>query len=148
MGSRRHDSPASTCVDAHREAREFGRAECRGLKLARAAGARVIGAARGKQMLGVARELGAEAVFDYFEPSTAPVGQAAFEVIPVIGQTFPLERAAKAHAALEARDVFGKTLLVVGEKVEINPGAPGDQGAAGAEKSGFSGTLRPGAHEN
>lgn len=31
---------------------------------------------------------------------------------PVIGQTFPLERAADAHRAMEARDVVGKTLLL------------------------------------
>jgi NADPH2:quinone reductase len=31
----------------------------------------------------------------------------------VIGQTFPLERAAEAHAAIEGRDVIGKTLLVI-----------------------------------
>jgi NADPH2:quinone reductase len=32
---------------------------------------------------------------------------------PAIGQTFPLERAADAHRAIEARDVIGKTLLVI-----------------------------------
>jgi NADPH:quinone reductase len=32
---------------------------------------------------------------------------------PVIGQRFPLERAADAHAAIEARATVGKTLLVV-----------------------------------
>jgi NADPH2:quinone reductase len=32
---------------------------------------------------------------------------------PVIGQTFPLERAADAHAAIEERATVGKTLLVV-----------------------------------
>jgi NADPH2:quinone reductase len=31
----------------------------------------------------------------------------------VIGQTFPLERAADAHAAIEARDALGKTLLLI-----------------------------------
>lgn len=31
---------------------------------------------------------------------------------PVIGQLFPLERAADAHRAMEARDVIGKTLLL------------------------------------
>jgi NADPH:quinone reductase-like Zn-dependent oxidoreductase len=30
---------------------------------------------------------------------------------PVIGQVFPLERAADAHAALAARSTIGKTLL-------------------------------------
>jgi NADPH:quinone reductase len=33
---------------------------------------------------------------------------------PVIGQRFPLERAADAHAAIESRTTIGKTLLVVG----------------------------------
>ena len=37
---------------------------------------------------------------------------AAGRIAPVIGQTFPLERAADAHAAIEARTVFGKTLLL------------------------------------
>jgi NADPH2:quinone reductase len=33
---------------------------------------------------------------------------------PVIGQTYPLHRAAAAHAALEARTAIGKTLLTMG----------------------------------
>ncbi|HEY3952865.1 MAG TPA: zinc-binding dehydrogenase [Streptosporangiaceae bacterium] len=33
---------------------------------------------------------------------------------PVIGQRFPLDRAADAHAAIEARTTIGKTLLIVG----------------------------------
>lgn len=33
---------------------------------------------------------------------------------PVIGQTFPLERAADAHASIEARESIGKTLLLTG----------------------------------
>lgn len=37
----------------------------------------------------------------------------ASAVRPVIGQTFPLERAAEAHAAIESRDVVGKTLLTL-----------------------------------
>lgn len=37
---------------------------------------------------------------------------AAGRIRPVIGQTFPLERAADAHAAIEARRVVGKTLLL------------------------------------
>ena len=32
---------------------------------------------------------------------------------PVIGQTFPLERAADAHAAMERRATIGKTLLTI-----------------------------------
>ena len=31
----------------------------------------------------------------------------------MIGQTFPLARAADAHAAIEARTTIGKTLLIV-----------------------------------
>ncbi|WP_164001732.1 zinc-binding dehydrogenase [Pyxidicoccus caerfyrddinensis] len=164
------------------------------VQLARAAGARVIGAARGGRKLDMARELGAERVFDYSQPGWAErvreatggsgpdlvldgaggaIGRAAFEITarggrfsahgapsggftpiapqeaeqrgvtvrgiqhvqfspeeakrlatraldavaagllrPIIGQTFPLERAADAHAALEARGVVGKALLV------------------------------------
>ena len=40
---------------------------------------------------------------------------AAGRIKPVIGQTFPLERAADAHAALESRNVVGKTLLLTGK---------------------------------
>ncbi|MFB9838212.1 zinc-binding dehydrogenase, partial [Actinoallomurus acaciae] len=38
---------------------------------------------------------------------------AAGRLRPVIGQRFPLERAADAHAAIEARATVGKTLLEV-----------------------------------
>jgi NADPH:quinone reductase len=38
---------------------------------------------------------------------------AAGHLWPVIGQTFPLEAAADAHAAVEARTVVGRTLLLV-----------------------------------
>jgi NADPH2:quinone reductase len=38
---------------------------------------------------------------------------AAGRIKPIIGQTFPLEMAADAHAAIEARTVVGKTLLIV-----------------------------------
>ncbi|WP_328816361.1 zinc-binding dehydrogenase [Nonomuraea cypriaca] len=37
---------------------------------------------------------------------------AAGRIRPVIGQTLPLERATDAHAAIAARDVIGKTLLL------------------------------------
>lgn len=44
--------------------------------------------------------------------SAAALAQAAEgRLKPVIGQIFPLERAADAHAAVEGRDVIGKTLL-------------------------------------
>ncbi|MCP3138631.1 zinc-binding dehydrogenase [Pyxidicoccus xibeiensis] len=163
------------------------------VQVARAAGARVIGAARGKAKLGLVREQGAEVVVDYSEPgwvervrevtggkgpdlvldgAGGEVGRAAFEVTarggrfsahgapsggftrtspeeaerrgvtvrgieqvrfgpaeakrmaeraiaeaaagrlrPIIGQSFPLEQAAAAHAALEGRHTVGKTLL-------------------------------------
>jgi NADPH2:quinone reductase len=42
---------------------------------------------------------------------------AAGTVMPVIGQTFPLDRAAEAHRAIEARTVFGTTLLLPREPV-------------------------------
>jgi NADPH2:quinone reductase len=38
---------------------------------------------------------------------------AAGRLRPVIGQRFPLERAAEAHAAIESRATLGKTLLIV-----------------------------------
>lgn len=37
---------------------------------------------------------------------------AASRIKPVTGQTFALARAAEAHAAIESRAVFGKTLLL------------------------------------
>ncbi|WP_380281976.1 zinc-binding dehydrogenase [Kitasatospora purpeofusca] len=165
------------------------------VQLARAAGARVIGAAGGARKLDAVRELGAEAAVDYREPGWTEevraltggagadvvfdgvggdIGRAAFgatarggrfsvhgaasgaatsvdpadarradvEVIgidqlfgfgphlarwareitaeaaagrvrPLIGQTFPLSRAADAHAAVENRTALGKTLLLV-----------------------------------
>jgi NADPH2:quinone reductase len=41
-------------------------------------------------------------------------------VKPVIGQIFTLDEAAKAHEAIERRDVFGKTLLVPGGNAETS----------------------------
>ena len=162
------------------------------LQLARAAGGRVIGAARGQAKLDLIRRAGAEAAVDYSEPgwtglvreltagrgagvvldgAGGPLGRAAFEVTapggrfsahgmsgggfaaitpqeagrrgitvhgiehydpatfraqaaaalaeaaagrlePVIGQTFPLGRAADAHTAIEARATVAKTLLL------------------------------------
>jgi NADPH2:quinone reductase len=166
------------------------------VQLAHAAGAHVIGAARGNRKLDLVREQGASVAVDYSEPgwisrvreatggagvdvvfdgAGGGIGRAAFEVTahggrfsahgapsggfavldpeerqrrgvtvrgiehlqlapdemrqvlaralsegaagrmrPVIGQTFPLERAADAHAAIEARKVVGRTLLVAG----------------------------------
>ena len=48
------------------------------------------------------------------ELSRAALAEAeAGRLRPLIGQTFPLERAAEAHAAIEARATVGKTLLLV-----------------------------------
>jgi NADPH:quinone reductase len=162
------------------------------VQLARAAGARVIGAARGARKLEVVREVGADLALDYSEPGWAKrvheftggrgadvvldgaggqLGGAAFgatatggrfsahgvsdggfaavdldeaahrgitvqgipqhepadlrrlaalaladaaagRIRPVIGQTFPLDRTADAHAALEARTAIAKSLLL------------------------------------
>ncbi|MGH3167934.1 MAG: zinc-binding dehydrogenase [Trebonia sp.] len=46
--------------------------------------------------------------------ATALAEGAAGRLRPVIGQTFPLARAADAHAAMAARSVIGKTLLLAG----------------------------------
>jgi NADPH2:quinone reductase len=43
---------------------------------------------------------------------TALAEAAAGRLRPLIGQTFPLERAAQAHAAIESRATLGKTLLL------------------------------------
>jgi NADPH:quinone reductase len=42
---------------------------------------------------------------------TALAQAAAGTLTPLIGQTFPLDRAAEAHAAIGARATVGKTLL-------------------------------------
>ncbi|GLZ02575.1 NADPH:quinone reductase [Actinomadura sp. NBRC 104412] len=45
--------------------------------------------------------------------ATAALAEAAAgRLRPIIGQTFPLERAADAHRAIESRDTVGKTLLI------------------------------------
>ncbi|MEV0235246.1 zinc-binding dehydrogenase [Nonomuraea sp. NPDC050786] len=165
------------------------------VQLAHAAGAKVVGAARGSRKLNMVRDLGAEAVVDYsdqdwteqvldatggtgvdlvFDGVGGEIGRAAFEVTadggrfsihgassgevtmidsaqaqrrgievigieqlfgfgprmrgwaervmseavagrirPIVGQTFPLERASDAHAAIESRNAVGKTLLLI-----------------------------------
>ena len=156
------------------------------VQLARAAGAKVVAAARGLHKLDLARAHGALVAVDYSEPgwtdrvrdatggvdvvfdgAGGDIGKAAFDLVvdggrfsahgmpaggfavpgpdrrgvtvrgieqvqfapqearglieralsderlrPVIGQTFPLEQAAEAHAAIEERAVVGKTLLL------------------------------------
>ena len=63
-----------------------------------------------EQVLADTGEAGADMVFDGVG---GEIGRAAGRIRPVIGQRFPLEQAADAHLAIEARDVIGKTLLVI-----------------------------------
>jgi NADPH2:quinone reductase len=63
----------------------------------------VIGIEQLASIASSARELAAEAL----------VEGAAGRLRPVVGQTYPLQRAAAAHAAIEARRTLGKTVLTV-----------------------------------
>jgi len=54
---------------------------------------------------------GPEDEYDLVERALAAA--AAGSLAPVIGQIFPLEQAARAHALIEAREALGKTLLSV-----------------------------------
>jgi NADPH2:quinone reductase len=67
---------------------------------------------RGVTLSGIADvQLSAE---DYRRLTAAALAEAAAgRITPVIGQTYPLAKAADAHAGIEARTVFGKTLLLV-----------------------------------
>jgi NADPH2:quinone reductase len=67
---------------------------------------------RGVRVVGLGEEIGAAEQRGWAEAALARL--AAGEIRPVIGQVVPLERAADAHAAIEARTVAGKTLLVTG----------------------------------
>lgn len=60
----------------------------------------------------VVRGIGSPAAFREFTTS-AFADAAEGRLRPVIGQRFPLERAADAHTAIEARGTIGKTLLEV-----------------------------------
>ncbi|MGW5715164.1 zinc-binding dehydrogenase [Amycolatopsis sp. NPDC003865] len=72
--------------------------------------------ARGVTVLGIPQMV-AELGPIMGELGTATLEEAAAgRLRPVIGQTFPLERAADAHAAIEARTTVGKTLLLVRDK--------------------------------
>ncbi|MEU7782744.1 zinc-binding dehydrogenase [Amycolatopsis sp. NPDC049159] len=57
------------------------------------------------------RSIGSPAELRAFTES-ALAEAAAGRLVPVIGQRFPLEKAADAHAAMESRATVGKTLLV------------------------------------
>jgi NADPH2:quinone reductase len=105
------------------------------VQLAKAAGASVVAAAGGPAK--VASVVGADVVVDYLQPGWPSAARgvslvrsigspeelraftesalseaAAGRLVPVIGQRFPLEKAADAHAALQSRATIGKTLLV------------------------------------
>ncbi|WP_234365555.1 zinc-binding dehydrogenase [Streptomyces sp. RTd22] len=68
--------------------------------------------ARGVSVLGLQQVM--ERGLNLHELATTALEEAAAgRLRPVIGQTFPLERAADAHAAMEARTTIGKTLLLV-----------------------------------
>lgn len=54
---------------------------------------------------------GAQNEWDLVEHALAAAAQGTIK--PVIGQVFPLEQAAEAHRAIEARETVGKTLLSV-----------------------------------
>ncbi len=57
--------------------------------------------------------IGQHAPAEFRRLATAALAEAAAHRIkPVIGQTFPLEWAADAHAAMEARVTVAKTLLL------------------------------------
>lgn len=71
-----------------------------------------VAAARGVTVSGIADvQLSPERLKELTERALADA--AAGRLAPVIGQTFPLAKAADAHAAIESRTVFGKTLLII-----------------------------------
>lgn len=67
-------------------------------------------AERGIEVIGIEDGFTAEDMHRAAELALEQLGQGA--VVPVIGQTVPLEQAADAHAAIAERRVAGKTLLL------------------------------------
>ncbi|MFD0967500.1 zinc-binding dehydrogenase [Plantactinospora endophytica] len=68
--------------------------------------------ARGITVTGIeAVQFGPDQFHAYLRQALAEV--AAGRITPLVGQTFPLERAADAHAAIENRTAIGKTLLLI-----------------------------------
>ena len=69
---------------------------------------------------------------------------AAGRIKPVIGRTFPLEQAADAHAAIEAREVIGKTLLVTnGREPNATAFTDAERAYLGAQGLGRLATIGP-----
>jgi NADPH2:quinone reductase len=71
------------------------------------------GAADGVTVTGIDRVQFGPEQFRHYAASVLGAA-AAGKVAPLIGQTFPLERAAEAHATIENRTAIGKTLLLPG----------------------------------
>jgi NADPH:quinone reductase len=69
---------------------------------------------RGVRVVGIDEQISPAERRGYAESALAQL--AAGEIRPVIGQVVPLERAADAHEAIEARRVAGKTLLMTGKE--------------------------------
>ncbi|MET1074006.1 MAG: zinc-binding dehydrogenase, partial [Umezawaea sp.] len=67
---------------------------------------------RGVTVIGIEQLFGFQAV-SVDRATRALAEAAAGRLRPTVGRTFPLELASSAHAAMEAREVLGKTLLVL-----------------------------------
>ncbi|MEV4112119.1 zinc-binding dehydrogenase [Nonomuraea sp. NPDC049695] len=70
-------------------------------------------AARGVTVIGLPQMMGELGPIMHELGAATLEEAAAGRLRPVVGQTFPLERAADAHAAMEARTAIGKTLLLM-----------------------------------
>jgi NADPH:quinone reductase len=71
---------------------------------------------RGVRVVGIHDRVSASEQRRWVDAALARV--AAYEIRPVIGQAVPLERASEAHAAIEARSVPGKTLLLTAARAK------------------------------
>ncbi|MEV4758005.1 zinc-binding dehydrogenase [Micromonospora sp. NPDC049559] len=67
---------------------------------------------RGVRVIGMA-DFGSQGLSPHELAAAALTEAAAGRLRPVIGQTYPLAEAARAHATIEARQTIGKTLLLV-----------------------------------
>lgn len=88
------------------------------VQAARRAGATAVGLAGGPAKVERVRGLGADVAIDYSAPGWTEVEAQALAaaadstLVPLVGQSFPLEKAADAHRAVESRATVGKTVLV------------------------------------